>query len=125
MGDLRSGFDHDPLELDRLDAQMLEQADTLAQQNGDQVDVDLVEQSAEAARLAAVARCESEGERDAATYTQAAEEDPETEPAEQWAPGAFDAWIEDEGDEAFAPLSLDEARACYVAALLRKLGGAS
>lgn len=69
---------------------------------------------------AARARVEAEAERDAKTWIEAKREDPETESAEEWAAGAFDAFYEDT-PEAIAPLTADEAAAIYVAALLRAL----
>jgi hypothetical protein len=73
---------------------------------------------------AARARVQAEAERDAAAYLR----DAEDEPADEYAAGAFDAWYADEDDSVIGPLTVGEARDCYVAAFLRALrdlGGAS
>jgi hypothetical protein len=68
---------------------------------------------------------EIEAGADAVTYARARKLEGEKTPPEQWAIGAFAAWLEDASSKAIDPMLAEEARACYVAAFLRALGSAS
>lgn len=84
----------------------------------------IVEDERDAKALLARQRIEAEAARDAEAYVR----DAEDEPADEYAAGAFDAWYADEDDSVIGPLTVGEARDCYVAAFLRALrvlGGAS
>jgi hypothetical protein len=83
----------------------------------------LLDEVREAEHATARARVQAEAETDARLYLENAEDDP----ADEYARGAFDATIEEDGQEWIAPLTIEEARDCYVASFLRVVreGGAS
>ncbi len=78
--------------------------------------------AARAEHAAAREAIEAEAATDARNYVN----EGEIADAATYAGEAFAAWTADEGGpEAVAPLGLDEARAIYVAAFMRAVGGAS
>jgi hypothetical protein len=80
----------------------------------------------DAERAEAVRRIETEAQRDARTFREAVERDGETDKPEHWAVLAFAAWTDDDkGAREIEPLTTDDARALYIAAFLKTIGGAS
>ena len=84
--------------------------------------LEMLDQLREEEDAVACGRVEAEAARDAATYREAVERDGESDGPEQWAADAFDSWVEADA-RAIEPLTIDQARAVYVAQFKRALDG--